>query len=236
MKALIIVASILIPLVILLFSRLRFSLVYDGSLGLRIRYLFLRFRLYPRREKPKKNRRRKNNKTAKKATAPAENEQKKKTPKKKPRRRLRFSDIRFLLRVLGDAASAILEKARRHVRLEIRRLRLAIAGEPDPARAAIEYGLAVQSAEYLFAYLESTGFFSRRKNNDVNISVDFLSDEHSFDARIDISCPLVFLFPLLFSSLTTALRARRRWTRHRKHTQMQTQDKKNLPEKEQDNG
>ena len=59
MKPLIIIASVLILLLILLFSRLRLSLIYDGRLGLRLSYLFFNFRLYPRKQKKPKKKRRK---------------------------------------------------------------------------------------------------------------------------------------------------------------------------------
>ena len=234
MKALIIILSILLPLGILLFSRLRLSLIFDGVLRLHVKYLFLGFQLYPRKQRlrPKKQKKR-----AKRPKSGAMTVNTLKTAhKKEARPPLRFSDIRMIFRILRDVIGRILAKARRHVRLGVRHLRLTVGGEKNAARAAIEYGLAVQSAEYLFAYLESTGFFRHPENGAVSISVDFLSKDSSLDTRIDISCPFLFLFPLLFSSLSTALQAKRRWARHRAHAAKARAAKNNPSLKEQSHG
>ena len=240
MKALIIILAILLALAILLLSRLRLSLIYDGRLRLRARYLFLRFTLYPRKDKTQKRRqKRKKKKKAKKIAGAADKEPSEGTaqpPTKKENGEhppLRFRDIRVLFRIFRAVITRILDKARKHVRLRIRHLRITIGGERDAALAAIEYGLALQSTEYLMAYLEETGFFRRPEDDSVNVSVNFLKRGHSLDAHFDISCPLVFLFPLLFSALTTALQGRRQWARHRIRTAKALTATNNPSEKEQ---
>ncbi len=221
MKALIIVASILIPLLVLLFAPLRLSLVYDGRLGLRLSYLFLRFSLYPRKAKSKKKKAKKKKTLAKKHPQGAKADATAGAPpgdtaaKTKEKRSLSFADVRFLLRILRELLASILDRASRHIRLVIRRLRITLGGEEDAARAAIEYGLVSQGLSYLIASLDATGFLREGDVRDLSLDVNYLEKRHSLEARIDIVCPLVFLIGFALRSLTYALTARGRWTRYR---------------------
>lgn len=222
MRALLIVLPILAFLLLLLFAKLRFSLSYGEGLSLSVRYLFLRFSLYPRKRKlkPKKKKKKKE-----KRKIPSQDTAKKAKPDtKKKKRKLAFGDIRFLLRVLSETLAKILDKASRHVRIVVKELRITIGGERDAAVAAIEYGLLSQAASYLLAYLDHTGFLTPPRDGAIDLRVDFTDREHTLSARIDIACPLIFLIPLLFSTLTQALAAKGRWSRHRSSSQ-----KKNTP-------
>ena len=219
MKALIIIASILILLLVLLFSRLRLSLVFEGRLGLRLSYLFLRFRLYPRKAKKSKKKKKekqkntahKRGKTPKKSTGEAPADEKK-TKKKQP---LTFADVRFLLRILRELIAKILDHASRHVRIHVRTLRITVGGERDAARAAIEYGLITQGISYLLAALDDTGLLKEGNVHDVGVDVNYLEKDHALTARIDIACPLLFLIGFALRSLSAALSTKSRWTRHR---------------------
>ncbi len=221
MKAFIIIASIVVPLLLLLFSPLRFSLIYNGRLRLYISYLFLRIPLYPR--KPKKKRKgkaskekRKRAKTPHRGAAVADaTSQKGEAEQKKDKPSLTFSDIRFLLRVLRELAASLIDHASKHIRLSVRRLRITIGGEDDAARAAIEYGLAAQGISYLLAALDNTGFLKKNGVRDVSLDVDYLEKGHSLDARIDVVCPFAFLALFAVRALTSALTAKGRWSKHR---------------------
>lgn len=217
MRALFIIASILAAILLLLFAKLHISLSQNGSTALSIRYLFFRFSLYPRKpRKPSKKGKKKKRRSAKTAAA-AKHKAESKTAKgkSKPKRRLTLGDIRFLLRLLRELVGSLLSKASRHVRITLKELRIRIGGEQDAARAAIEYGLVAQSASYLLAYLDHTGFLKPPRNGAIDLEVDFTEREHALSARIDLSCPLIFLIPLLFSALMQALKAKARWSRHR---------------------
>lgn len=210
MKALIIVSAILVPLLLLLFANIRVSLIYDGRIRVRLSYLFLRSSLYP--AKPRKKRGKKKTKKKKLTTAATHKVSGK---SKKERRPLTFSDVRLLLRLFRTVLGTVLDRASRHVRITVQRLRITVGGEADAAKAAIEYGVISQLLSYLLAFLENSGFLRRRGVRDVDVSVDFLEKDHSFDARIDVHSPLIFLIPLLFSTLMSAITARNQWTRQR---------------------
>lgn len=229
MKALIIVASILLPLLVLLFGPVRFSLIFDGRLRLRLSYLFLRISLYPqqakkKKKRPKANKRNKKHKKSQSSSTEAVTDAKKREEKpKEEKQKLSFSDIRFLLRVLRELVGSILNHARKHIRLYVRRLRITIGGEEDAARAAIEYGLLTQSVSYLIAALDSTGFLKKNGVRETSVNVDYLESKHSLEARIDVVCPLLFLLAFAFRALAAALAAKGRWTRHRAKNKRRSQ-------------
>lgn len=202
-----ILLTILLILLLLLFSRVRFCLSYDGNISLTMRYSLLRIPLYPRKPKPQKSTRNKKNTKSESRG--------KKTPPPKQSKTLRLGDVRFLLRVLRETVESIIERAARHVRIVVKELTLTIGGADDAARAAIEYGVLSQAASYLLAYLDNTGFLAPTKEGAVNVGVNFLEKGHTLRARTEIFCPLLFLLPLLLSSLTKALGARGKWTRYR---------------------
>lgn len=235
MKALYIVLPILLFVALLLFSRVRIIFAYNGGIQLRISYLFVRIRLYPRnKRKPKKGKAKaEKKKTAMPADAPppmAKKHTEKPKAKKKPP--LKLGDIRFLLRLCRDVIAHILDRASHHVRISVKHLSLSIGGANDAARAAIEYGIVSQSAAYLLEFLRNTGFLKKPKRGAINIGVNFLGEENDLAVRTDITCRLIFLIPFALSALTKALTAKSRWTRHRARA---AQDK-NQKTKENDNG
>ena len=213
MRALAIIASILVLLLILLFSKIRITLSYQGAIRLRLRYLFLSFTLYPRkkRKKPKKKKKPTGKKAAQTDTKSAKNA----PPQKKKAPPLKFGDIRFLLSLFRETLGKILDKASRRVRIKVKRLELSVGGEEDAAKAAIEYGLLSQAVSYLLAFLENTGFLKPPKPTAIDLRVNFLERTHRFSICTQVSCPLVFLIPLLVSTLTEALKLKARFTRHR---------------------
>ncbi len=232
MRALLIVLPILLALLILLFARVRLLLYYENGLRLSLSYLFLRFRLYPsKRKKRKKEKKKKASKTTQ-----ATHKKGGGTPKGGKKRPLSLGDIRFLLGVLREVIKTLLEKSSRHVRIRIRRLSLMIGGSEDAAKAAIEYGLASQAVAYLTAFLVNTGFLTEPKRHAIDVRVNFLEKHHTFSARTEIACPLVYLIPLAISALMQALSAKNRWTRHRKKGLIKSKTTVKNAKKENKNG
>lgn len=209
MQTLYILLPVLFFLLLLLLAPIRFSIGYHQGLRLTVHYLFFSFLLHPRK-RPKKEKKRK--KRAPKKTAAPQRRISKHPKKKAP---LRFGDIRFLLRILGETTGAILEKFSHHVRIKIHFLRITIGGERDAARAAIEYGLLSQGVSYLIACLYETRFLKPPRHDAVDLRVDFTKPGHALSARISVSCPILFLIPLALSAITKLLTAKGRWTRYR---------------------
>ncbi len=241
MRALLIILPILLFILILLFARLRLLLCYEGGLCLSLSYLFLRFRLYPRKRRRKKKKRKKG-KIAQRMAASHEKKGHAKQEKgvsrpkgggkKKP---LSLGDIRFLLVVLREVLASLLERSSRHVRIRIRRLTLSIGGSEDAAKAAIEYGLAAQAVAYLTAFLANTGFLKEPRRGAIDLRVNFLEKQHAFSVRTEIACPLIYLIPLAISALMQALSAKRRWT-HRRGGGAKPKNTETNAKKEKNNG
>ena len=217
MKAIVIVGVILVPLLLLLFASVRVSLLYDGRIRVRLSYLFLKFSLYPAKPRRKGTKKKKRPKKPSVATA-----HKGGGKPKKEKRPLTFSDIRLLLRLFRTVLGTVLDRASRHVRITIQRLRITVGGESDAAKAAIEYGVISQSLSYFIAFLENSGFLRSRGVRDVDVAVNFLEKDHSLEASIDVHSPLIFLIPLLFSTLMSAITARNQWVRQ--HTKRSTKE------------
>ena len=228
MRALAIVASVLLLLLILLFAKIRITLSYRDAILLRLRYLFLSFTLYPQKKRRRPKRKKKQKRKKSTATA-SHGKQKGSHGAKKEKHPLRLGDIRFLLSLFKETIEKILEKASRHVRIRVKELYLSVGGEEDAAKAAIEYGLLSQAVSYLLAFLENTGFLKPPKPTAIDLRVNFLERTHRFSIRTEISCPLIFLIPLLISALTEALRIKARLGRHRaaERAKRKTQEEEN---------
>ena len=214
MPTLAIIAAILLLLLIPLFAKVRIILTYHGAILLRIRYLFFTFTLHPRKKKPKKKKMKKKKSAVKKPNGSGAPGTGNATQKKK-REPLTLGDIRLLIRLFRQTIGRILDKASRHIRIELRELSVSVGGEPDAAKAAIEYGLLSQAVTYFVAFLENTRFLKPPKPRAIDLRVNFLEREHRFSFRADLSCPLIFLFPFLIFSLTEALKLKGRFTKRR---------------------
>lgn len=230
MNIVLILLSILTLLLLLLFSRVKLFLSYHNEIRCTIRYLPLRFTLYPR----KKTKKRKKAKTAKAKSSHSQAAKKPVTRAPQKERTLRLSDIRLLLRLFSDVLGDILEKASHHVRIRIRSLHLSVGGAENAARAAIEYGILTQATTFFLAYLDDTGFLKPVREKDIDVRVNFLESGYEFSLYTSAECRLIFLIPLIFQSGLRVLKAKNKWTRYRARTAAHR--KKNTQKKETDNG
>ena len=232
MRVLYILLPILLFLLLLLFSCVRFTFVYDGGIRCYVRYLAFCIPIYPRKPRKKKKKKKKAaNKShvfvKKKETAP-----KHKASPKKESPPIRLGDIRLLLRLAWRVLSTFLEKASHHVRIRVTRLYITIGGGKDAAMAAIEYGVAAQSVSYLLELLHQTGYLKPPKKNAIGMQVNFIEERHHLDIKASVECPLFFLVPLLFSTLTDLLQAKSTWTHHRARAAKKKQQKEKKKENE----
>ena len=235
MRVLYVLLPIFLFLLLLLFSRVRFTLAYDGSIRCYVRYLALYIPIYPR--KPRKKKKKKKN-AAVKSTAAVKKSKKasahKVGAKKKTSPPLRLGDIRLLLRLVWQVLGTFLEKASHHVRIRVSRLFITIGGAQDAAAAAMEYGVAAQAVSYLLELLNHTGYLTPPKEDAIAMQVDFLGEGHTLNVKASVECRLIFLIPLIFSTLTNALQARSAWMRHRARAKKKKQQ--NVQKKENENG
>lgn len=183
MTGLYITAFILIALAILLFSPIRLSLSFDGSLSLDARYLFLRFPLYPKEKKIRLSdyTKRKIKKRQKKAMQKRRIAEQKEANKQKKKKRTLTQNLR-LLRLLLALLKEIYKDILDAVRIKIRAFRVSVATD-DAAKTALLYGTAAQGTAYLLAILQD---FTRTeiKHKNVAVTADFLGNQSTIDVHL----------------------------------------------------
>ena len=192
---LLIIGAILLFLLILLFLPVRLTVSYRERVALHLGVLFLSFRLYPRRKKPKKQPRiakkhkkaPKRAKKSQKAAAAAE-------PKPKP-------TLEENLQLVRTLSAAVLRKTGKHLRLRTARLHVSVATD-DAAKTAVLYG-AVSGAVALL--LEGLSHVTRLRSakESVLVRADYLSERSAADVRLVFSLNLYGALCIAVSAVAT---------------------------------
>ncbi len=204
-----IVLFVLAFILLLLFMPLHVSFWYDGGFKLSVRYLFIKIPLYPRKKKLKRKAKRTKSKGHAAKQLKPKNKGKKATP------RLRFTDIRMLLRLALRFLRKIEKRANGRLKFRIKRLDVVLGGAKDASAAAIQYGLLSQSVAYLLEAATETRYFRASRRDIRNISVDFLSDTHVFRLQCSAACPLIHTLSLAVFSLLHGTKTYTTFKRHR---------------------
>lgn len=219
-----IVLFVLLFLLFLLFMPLHVSFSYDSGIRASIRYLFIKIPLYPRKKKQKKKAKRPKGK----GHAVAKNKPTKQKKKaNKALSKLRFSDIRMLLRLALHFLKEVERKANGRLKFRIKRLDIVLGGAKDASATAIQYGLISQLAAYLLEIATETRYFEANRRDVRNISVDFLSDTHIFRLQCSAACPLIHTLSLAVFAL---LRGAKTYNTFKRHRQRSTVNKQNSSE------
>ena len=184
MLALIIVLCVLLVFLFLLLLPIRLSISYENEVKAELRFLFLHFPLYPKKQKriklreySKKNLR----KRKKKKQTPSTASTKRKTKKTAPQA---LRTVRLLLYIFKN----VYERFFPAFRVRICRLHATVATD-DAAKTAILYGAVCQGISYLLEALRAvTGH--PVKEDDVAVVADFLGDKTTFSLHILLSTNL----------------------------------------------
>lgn len=208
MKALLIVAGILLFIVCLLSIRIRLYLVFSGALRLDLRFLFLHFRLHPRKMTPKRVMRMQKKKCKKagkrekqrvKATpAASEAESSKKTRKKKP-------SPMAILRLAVHILRSVYRKFPDCFHLYLKRCVIVIAGK-DAAETAIRYGAARGALAWFCTLLDEIFTVRTTKKSVLSVEADFTGTETRVDLSARLSARVGSLLALLFRILIAYLK------------------------------
>ncbi|MBE6679826.1 MAG: DUF2953 domain-containing protein [Ruminococcaceae bacterium] len=182
MAILITVGIILLLLVALLFVRIKFDIILEGDILVRLNVLGIKIPLYPAKEKKIKT------KKFKKGYPKEKESSKKKAspPKKEPAP----SDEKI---PLGDKISTILSLIKllfsrffKHLRLDISKI-IVVVGSNDAATTAISYGIISQSVAYLLEFLDNNLNISQKRNGEINVLCDFTAENTVYDVFISAS-------------------------------------------------
>lgn len=220
MTALYIILGI-IALIVLLFC-IKFSVTasYDESFTLDIRWLFLKFRIYPQSEEKKAKREaKKAKKKAKKKPEKEKTKEKKKEETTEPKTNIfkqfyenqGFDATVELIRTAAARLGGFMKRLYKAFTIENLVLLLKVSSGDDAAQSAIKYG-KVCSAVY-----PSLGFICSNmkvKKYDVNVVPDFISGENSACFKLSLSvrpikltnAAIALAFSLVFKVLIKLLK------------------------------
>ena len=177
MDALYIISAILLLLLLCLFARVRIVLVYKEDARAYMRFLFLRFSLYPQKKKKIRisdfsyknlKKRKSNKKTTNKSRQSRSN------PQKNTQRG--FSSFYRILK-------ALYPRLLRYFRIDATRIHITV-GTGDAAKTAIAYGVVSQSVAYICAILDQHTNFHASHKSSIAVIPDFTAEKFSADCKI----------------------------------------------------
>ena len=206
---------IVLFLVLLLSLKATFTVEYAGEVRLTLRVLFLRLRLFPKKEKKRpqsmsrrraerlkaslekkqeKKRAKKQKKKAAKAAAKAEKKQSGKKSKKSPQ------EIFDIITTACNLVKQVVGKFFGHLRIDLARIRICV-GMGDAASTALVYGAVSQAINVFFPLIEDIKTVSLPKGRDIAVTADFTSDETEIDIKISFSLRVWHLFHIAIAAL-----------------------------------
>ncbi len=201
MKALIIIGAIALLIVILLLLWVRIRIIYDDTFQLRLSVGFLRFTLYPRREKPvnlkdyKIKRFRKTHGGVSKKMAKGK---KKSTDEKVSPLSDMFGVFRrTLIKMVGELHDKLFT--------ETFYLRMKVGGA-DAASAAITYGFISQGVAYVAEFVRMNTAVKRSDAFDIQVEPDFTSDEPAAELRVVFKTRVVYFLKLIIQTMINYMR------------------------------
>ena len=224
MTVLLVICGVLLFLFLLTLFPLRIHVGFEQEFSLTLRYLFLLFRLAPRKEEPEPE---KKKPKKKKEKTEEESEKEKKIDIKLMLKRQGVSGFLQSLFELVKLVATDTKRLLSHLKLRRFDLYLCLAGAEDAADAAIQYGQvsgAVYSAcSVLFKLM-------RCKKGAVSVDLDYQSEESTVVFTGVLSILPIFLLregiSLLIHGLPVVLRLLRSGTRSKNQTERISQMRK----------
>ena len=199
MIVLYIIAGIILLFAILLSFNVSVRVIFNSSAkeetNVYVKIGFYKIHIIP--EKPKKEKKVKEikKKPEKKKPKPEKPE---KIEEKKPKEKKKYT-ISEIFDLIKDIGAVLLKRFKKHFRVKIYSLNVLLAAE-EAEKTALLYGAAVQSAYYLYEFLDRN-FKIRKKKNCVKIIPDFSKIKTAFDVDIKFYMRLSHMFGLGLASL-----------------------------------
>ena len=169
----------------------------DSDVRVHLRFLFVKYSLFPmkkRKKKPKTEKTAKKTKKTKKSGSAKSKKKEDTDPKKKPKR-----DIIGLIKLILKLVGAVLRKFPKHFRVRILRYKI-VVGTKDAAKTALMYGAVTDLSARLFELLRRGTRFRVKKKSDVNVYADFLGEKIKADIGIDISLTVRGVLSMLMAA------------------------------------
>ena len=191
MPALIIIFCIALFIALLLSTKIILRIKYEETLVVYLRILFVKIRLYPKKEKKKRYphsmSRRKARKIRKSLTKKKKSVKKKDKEKSKEKSKKEDKyDILSIISIITTFVKNFLKMFVKSARIKTSKLHIIVASE-NAAKTAILFGAVTQATNVLFPLLDSIKTFKKLpKGKDLSVETDFLVDKPSIKADITI--------------------------------------------------
>jgi len=200
---------------VLSFSSIKLRIIYNGELECCVRFLFLNFRLTPRKKKSirlknysqasLRKKRKASQKKKDKADKKSGGKEIKDAEQPKPKKKKSISDILALIRYIKRIAFAALRKFGKNISLDIRRFVIDV-GTGDAAKTAVMYGYISQAAAYLFVFFEEKFNINYKRNSVTNIACSFLAEKTTADIDITLRIRVWQIFDVAIAALKEILK------------------------------
>ncbi len=217
MTALIIILAVIALILLIAMTGITVILKADGDMTCTLKILFFRFRLFPKKEKKPKLRNfriknfrrmrlREEKKLIKSAKKDAEKEKKKakksakaeKEPEEKPPLR---DEIHYYLELAKAAVLAAVKKFGKYLVITVRKIDITVSGD-DPAKIALTFGYAVQTAAYIKELADNTLKTKYRgEAPNIAVGVDWLSGKSIIALDISMKIRVWQIISVLFTAL-----------------------------------
>lgn len=175
----------------LLAIRVGINIVFEDELKVYLKVLFLKFRLFPAKEK-RFDEKKHDKKKKKKANAPAHVIKKKKADA--PEKPSLLDNIKMITEIL----SVLFKAFAKHLHVKLAKIHIRV-GTPDAAQTAITYGAISAAVACLVDIIDEITHLGRLKKSSILVEPDFLSER--CEAKINIS-----LSTTVFDVLSTLLK------------------------------
>lgn len=203
---------------LILISLIRFQIIieYNEALQMYVRVMHIfRIPITPRKEKPiklsayspaavSKREKKQREKEARKAQKKAEKKElkQKKKQEKRQKKKSHASDkgsgrtLSENISLIIDVVKALLGSFFGHLRIDLSRIHISIAGE-DAAQTAILYGVVCQSVAYLLEIMKKIKTVHPPDPADVSVTPDWIGEKSQIDIKLSFSLRVWHVFALI---------------------------------------
>lgn len=198
MIALYIILGIILLIGLLLLSRVKLIINFDADLKVYLRFLFIKFNLFPEPSKLPKKKRKKKKKEISASSRPANDEssqKKKEDPLIKKLWSIREILLQTIERFLGK------------VHFKFIRLNVVIGCE-NAASTALLYGAASQGVAYLIETLDNISNVDISKRSEISVRSDFISQKSELNGKIELYISVVHIIYVIIHFLKKFLKSR----------------------------
>ena len=162
-------------------QKIKVHITYGNDLKIVARLLFIKYTLYPSKEKKRKAKpAKKKSKRKKKAQQPQESEKSKN--KQATKKKGVYETISFVGTLIGE----LLSRFKKAMSVDINKLRVVVGGAEDAARAAVEYGAVCAAAQSLLAYTDNYPD-KVHVGDDFSVDIDYLATKYSMELDVVIN-------------------------------------------------